>query len=94
MKTAIQTALSATLVAVAVLAGASTAFAGSYYKGVSSTPLFTERTPEMTGKTSSSAGNSEAGYIDGTRTGSIVKHSVAPKSVKGGEGEYYEGISR
>ena len=95
MKTAIQTALSAALVATAILGGASAAFAGgSYYEGVSPTPLYTERTPAVTGKTSFTIGNSEAGYVDSTRTGSVVNYGVAPKSVIGGEGDYYQGISR
>ncbi len=44
MRNAIHTALAATLVATAVLGGASAAFAGgSYYQGVSDKPLYTER---------------------------------------------------
>ncbi|HEV7317588.1 MAG TPA: hypothetical protein VGO04_03105 [Ensifer sp.] len=95
MKTAIQTALSAALVATAILGGASAAFAGgSYYEGVSPTPLFTERTPAVTGKSSFTIGSSEAGYVDRNSTGSIVNYGVAPKPVQGGEGEYYQGLSR
>ncbi len=95
MKTTIQTALSAALVATAILGGASAAFAGgSYYEGVSPTPLYTERTPAVTGKSSFTIGSSEAGYVDRTNTGSVANFSVAPKSVIGGEGEYYQGISR
>ncbi|HEV7310250.1 hypothetical protein [Ensifer sp.] len=95
MKTAVQTALSAALVATAILGGASAAFAGgSYYEGVSPTPLYTERTPAVTGKSSFTIGSSEAGYVDRNSTGSIASYGVAPKPVQGGEGEYYHGISR
>ncbi|MDX0957414.1 hypothetical protein [Sinorhizobium medicae] len=91
MRNAIHTALAATLVAAAVLGGASAAFAGgSYYQGVSDKPLYTER---------ASLADREAvvrradGSLDRTSTGS-VGYASQPKVVSGGEGEYYQGLSR
>ncbi len=95
MKTTIHTALAAALVATAVLGGASAAFAGgSYYEGISPMPLFTERGPSAAGSSNLNIRGSEAGYVDRTATGSVSNYSVAPRVVRGGEGEYYQGISR
>ncbi|WP_026612621.1 hypothetical protein [Ensifer aridi] len=91
MRNAIHTALAATLVATAVLGGASAAFAGgSYYEGVSDKPLYTERAPKAANET---AVRRENGSIDRTPTGS-VGYSSQPKLISGGEGEYYPGLTR
>ena len=93
MRNAVHTALAAALVATAVLGGASAAFAGgSYYEGISPTPLYTERAPKA-GDESSTVRHAN-GSVDRTSTGSVSDYAVAPKLVRGGEGEYYQGISR
>ena len=95
MKTTVHTALAAALVATAVIGGASAAFAGgSYYEGVSPTPLFTERAPKAVGSSTLNIRGSEAGYIDRTATGSVYNYDAKPRILQGGEGEYYQGISR
>lgn len=95
MKSTIHTALAAALVATAVLGGASAAFAGgSYYEGISPTPLFTERAPKAAGSSTLNIRGSEAGYVDRTSTGSVNNYDARPRVVQGGEGEYYQGISR
>ncbi|MEY9781814.1 hypothetical protein [Sinorhizobium fredii] len=92
MKNAVHTALAAALVATAVLGGASAAFAGgSYYEGISPTPLYTERAPKAGDEAAVRRPN---GSIDRTSTGSVSDYAVQPKLVRGGEGEYYQGISR
>ena len=91
MRNAIHTALAATLVATAVLGGASAAFAGgSYYEGVSDKPLFLERAPKAAGDT---AVRRQDDSLDRTSTGA-VGYSSQPKVVSGGEGEYYQGLTR
>lgn len=95
MKTTVHTALAAALVATAVLGGASAAFAGgSYYEGINPTPLSTERAPKAVGSTTLNIRGSEAGYIDRTATGSVYNYDAKPRIPQGGEGEYYQGISR
>ena len=92
MRNAVHTALAAALVATAVVGGASAAFAGgSYYEGISDKPLFTERAPKAGGE---AAVRHTSGSIDRTSTGSVSDYAVQPKLVRGGEGEYYQGISR
>ncbi|HXV32297.1 MAG TPA: hypothetical protein VD840_18350 [Sinorhizobium sp.] len=91
MRTAIHTALAAALVATAVFGGASAAFAGgSYYEGISPTPLYTERAP----KARDEAAVRRNGTLDRTFTGSVSDYASQPKVVRGGEGEYYQGLSR
>jgi len=91
MRTAIHTALAAALVATAVLGGASAAFAGgSYYQGISDKPLFTERAP----KARAGVRHDASGSVDRTATGSVSDYTAQPKVIRGGEGEYYPGISR
>ena len=91
MRNAIHTALAATLVATAVLGGASAALAGgSYYLGVSDKPLYTERAARAGDQT---AVRRADGSLDRTSTGS-VGYAPQPKVVSGGEGEYYQGLSR
>ncbi|WEX78501.1 hypothetical protein PYH37_003397 [Sinorhizobium numidicum] len=93
MRNAIHTALAATLVATAVLGGASAAFAGgSYYEGISPTPLHTERAPNAGDEVS--VRRAEDGSIDRTSTGAVSNYGSQPKVISGGEGEYYQGISR
>ncbi len=92
MKNAVHTALAAALVATAVLGGASAAFAGgSYYEGISPTPLYTERAPRAGDE---SAVRRTNGSVDRTLTGSVSDYAAQPKLVRGGEGEYYQSISR
>ncbi|OHV72238.1 hypothetical protein [Ensifer sp. LCM 4579] len=92
MRNAIQTALAAALVATAVLGGATAALAGgSYYEGVSPTPLYTGRTAKADGETIRYNAN---GTIDRTATGSVYGYAPQPKAIPGGEGEYYQGLSR
>ncbi|ODR89216.1 hypothetical protein [Sinorhizobium alkalisoli] len=92
MRNAIQTAFAAALVATAVLGGATAAFAGgSYYEGVSPTPLYTGRTAKAGGETVRYNAN---GTIDRTATGSVYGYAPQPKAIPGGEGEYYQGLSR
>ncbi|OAP40570.1 hypothetical protein AU381_01265 [Sinorhizobium glycinis] len=92
MRNAVHTALAAALVATAVLGGASAAFAGgSYYEGISDKPLFTERALKAGDEAAVRRAN---GSIDRTATGSVSDFAVQPKLVRGGEGEYYQGISR
>lgn len=92
MTNAIQSALAAALVATAVLGGASAAFAGgSYYEGISQTRLYTGRTAKSGGETVRYNAN---GTIDRTATGSVDGYARQPKMIPGGEGEYYQGLSR
>lgn len=91
MRNAVQAALAAALVATAVAGGASAAFAGgSYYEGVSPTPLYKDHAPKAGGEVRYN-GN---GAIDRTATGSVVDYTAQPRVIRGGEGEYYQGISR
>jgi hypothetical protein len=91
MRNATHTALAAALVATAVLGGASAAFAGgSYYEGISPTPLYTERAPKAGGE----AAVRRNGSVDRTFTGSVADYASQPKLIRGGEGEYYQGLSR
>ncbi|AFL49474.1 hypothetical protein ABIE78_004755 [Sinorhizobium fredii] len=92
MRNAVHTALAAALVATAVLGGASAAFAGgSYYEGISDKPLFTEPAPKAGDEAAVRRTN---GSIDRTSTGAVSDYAVQPKPVRGGEGEYYQGVSR
>lgn len=90
MKNAVHTALAAALVATAILGGASAAFAGgSYYEGISDKPLFTERA-----RKAEAVHYGANGSVDRATTGSVSRYAVQPKVVPGGEGEYYQGLSR
>ncbi|ASY62267.1 pirin [Sinorhizobium sojae CCBAU 05684] len=92
MRNAIHSALAAALVAVAVIGGASAAFAGgSYYEGISPSPLYTGRAAKSGGETVRHNAN---GTIDRTATGSVYGYARQPKMIPGGEGEYYQGLSR
>ncbi|MDK1489073.1 hypothetical protein QN219_03215 [Sinorhizobium sp. 7-81] len=94
MRNAIHTALAAALVATAVLGGASAAFAGgSYYEGVSDKPLFTDRAPKARSEASAVRGGYN-GSLDRTSTGAVSNYGSRPAVIPGGEGEYYQGISR
>lgn len=91
MRNAIHTALAAALVATAVLGAASTAFAGgSYYEGVSDKPLFLDRAPKAR---SEAVLRRDNGTLDRTSTGAVDYRSE-PRVVRGGEGEYYQGLTR
>ncbi|WP_180940632.1 hypothetical protein [Sinorhizobium mexicanum] len=95
MKNAIHTALAAALVATAVLGGASAAFAGgSYYEGVSDKPLFTDRAPKAREASGDAVRGGRNGSLDRTSTGSVSSYGSTPAYVSGGDGEYYQGISR
>lgn len=92
MRNAIHSALAAALVAAAVIGGASAAFAGgSYYEGISPSPLYTGRAAKSGGETVRHNAN---GTIDRTATGSVYGYARQPKMIPGGEGEYYQGLSR
>ncbi|MFD2343755.1 hypothetical protein [Sinorhizobium terangae] len=94
MRNAIHTALAVALVATAVLGGASAAFAGgSYYEGVSDKPLFTDRAPKAREATGAAV-RGRNGSLDRTSTGSVSSFGSQPAYVSGGDGEYYQGISR
>ncbi len=91
MRNAIHNALAAALVATAVLGGASAAFAGgNYYEGVSDKPLFTDRAP----KARAAVRHDANGSVDRAATGSVSGYTAQPKVIRGGEGEYYPGLSR
>ncbi|HXV30090.1 MAG TPA: hypothetical protein VD840_07150 [Sinorhizobium sp.] len=93
MKNAIHTALAAALVATAVIGGASAAFAGgSYYEGVSDKPINMQRVSRTGNGTAAHYGRN--GAIDRTATGSVSSYASQPKQIQGGEGEYYQGLSR
>ncbi|OCP01388.1 MULTISPECIES: hypothetical protein [unclassified Ensifer] len=76
-----KTPIAAILVAAAMLGGASAAIAGgSYYEGVSSTPLFTGRAEASAGAGASASSASRGDYyagiddrsVDATATGAIT----------------------
>ncbi len=80
----------ATLVATAVLGGASAAFAGgSYYQGVSDSRSTPNVQREPVTRRPFAVPTAPRPYVPGS-----VGYAPQPKVVSGGEGEYYQGLSR
>ncbi|MDO9416265.1 hypothetical protein [Pararhizobium sp.] len=103
MTHSINSKIAAVLLASAVLGGASSAFAGgSYYQGVSETPIVQGQGLATSGVVAAVNKGGDGDYyvgasrdsIDAISTGSIARDVSAPVVQSGGDGTYYQGVNR